>query len=33
MRIGLANRMVPSEELFDEAVAMARQIAQNSPGG
>lgn len=32
-RIGLVNRVVPSEELFDEALAMARQIAQNSPGG
>ena len=32
-RIGLANRIVPSDELFDEAVAMARLIATNSPGG
>lgn len=32
-RIGLANRVVPSESLFDEALAMARTIAQNSPGG
>jgi enoyl-CoA hydratase/carnithine racemase len=31
--IGLANRVVPGDELFDEAVAMARQIAANSPGG
>jgi enoyl-CoA hydratase/carnithine racemase len=31
--IGLANRIVPGGELFDEAVAMARQIAENSPGG
>jgi len=33
VRIGLANRIVPSESLFDEAVAMARLIATNSPGG
>jgi enoyl-CoA hydratase/carnithine racemase len=33
VRIGLANRMVPAERLFDEAVAMARLIAANSPGG
>lgn len=32
-RIGLVNRVVPSEDLLDEALAMARQIAQNSPGG
>jgi enoyl-CoA hydratase/carnithine racemase len=32
-RIGLVNRVVPTAELFDEAVAMARQIARNSPGG
>jgi len=32
-RIGLVNRVVPSEQLLDEALAMARQIAQNSPGG
>ena len=32
-RIGLVNRVVPTDELFDEAVAMARLIAQNSPGG
>jgi enoyl-CoA hydratase/carnithine racemase len=32
-RIGLVNRVVPTEELFEEAVAMARLIAQNSPGG
>jgi enoyl-CoA hydratase/carnithine racemase len=25
--------MVPTEELFDEAMAMARLIAANSPGG
>jgi enoyl-CoA hydratase/carnithine racemase len=33
VRIGLANRLVPSEDLFDEAVALARQIALNSPAG
>jgi enoyl-CoA hydratase/carnithine racemase len=33
VRIGLANRMVPAGELLDEAVAMARLIATNSPGG
>jgi enoyl-CoA hydratase/carnithine racemase len=32
-RIGLVNRVVASEDLFDEAVAMGRMIAQNSPGG
>lgn len=32
-RIGLVNRVVPTESLFDEAVAMARLIARNSPGG
>jgi enoyl-CoA hydratase/carnithine racemase len=32
-QIGLVNRVVPTEDLFDEAVAMARMIAQNSPGG
>jgi enoyl-CoA hydratase/carnithine racemase len=32
-RIGLVNRIVPTESLFDEAVAMARLIARNSPGG
>jgi enoyl-CoA hydratase/carnithine racemase len=32
-RIGLVNRVVPTDDLFDEAVAMARLIAQNSPGG
>jgi enoyl-CoA hydratase/carnithine racemase len=31
--IGLANRVVPTERLFDEAVALARLIATNSPGG
>ncbi|WP_439031309.1 enoyl-CoA hydratase/isomerase family protein [Gordonia terrae] len=33
LRIGLVNHVHPSESLFDEAMAMARQIAQNSPGG
>jgi enoyl-CoA hydratase/carnithine racemase len=33
VRIGLANRMVPGERLLDEARAMARLIAANSPGG
>jgi enoyl-CoA hydratase/carnithine racemase len=33
VRIGLANRMVPAGELLDEAAAMARLIAANSPGG
>jgi enoyl-CoA hydratase/carnithine racemase len=33
VRIGLANRIVPAGELFDDAVAMARLIAANSPGG
>lgn len=32
-RIGLVNRVVPTEGLFDEALTMARMIAQNSPGG
>jgi enoyl-CoA hydratase/carnithine racemase len=32
-RIGLVNRVVPSEALFGEALAMAAQIATNSPGG
>ncbi|PYE12352.1 enoyl-CoA hydratase/carnithine racemase [Williamsia limnetica] len=32
-RIGLVNRIVPSETLLDEAFDMARLIAKNSPGG
>jgi len=32
-RIGLVNRVIPAEKLFDEALAMARLIATNSPGG
>jgi enoyl-CoA hydratase/carnithine racemase len=31
--IGLANRVVPTDRLYDEAVALARLIAVNSPGG
>ena len=31
--IGLVNRIVPAESLMQEALAMARQIAANSPGG
>jgi enoyl-CoA hydratase/carnithine racemase len=31
--IGLANRLVPTDRLYDEAVALARLIAANSPGG
>jgi len=31
--IGLANRVVPADRLHDEAVALARLIAANSPGG
>ncbi len=33
VRIGLADRMVPSEMLMDEAIALAMRIAANSPGG
>jgi enoyl-CoA hydratase/carnithine racemase len=32
-RIGLVNRVVPAEELFDEAFALAAAISANSPGG
>ncbi len=32
-RIGLVNRVVPSEQLMDEALSIARLIATNSPGG
>jgi enoyl-CoA hydratase/carnithine racemase len=32
-RIGLVNRVVPSDELLDRAVELATQIAANSPGG
>ncbi|HWE90038.1 MAG TPA: enoyl-CoA hydratase-related protein [Pseudonocardiaceae bacterium] len=32
-RIGLVNRVVPAEDLHDEAVALARTIAGNSPAG
>jgi enoyl-CoA hydratase/carnithine racemase len=31
--IGLANRVAPADRLYDEAVALARLIAANSPGG
>jgi enoyl-CoA hydratase/carnithine racemase len=32
-RIGLVNRVVATDELFDEALKLARQIAENSPVG
>ncbi|WP_068396162.1 enoyl-CoA hydratase/isomerase family protein [Kribbia dieselivorans] len=32
-RIGLINRVVPAEDLMDEAMALANAIAANSPGG
>lgn len=32
-RIGLVNRVVPAESLLDEALALAQEIARNSPGG
>ncbi|WP_412842861.1 enoyl-CoA hydratase/isomerase family protein [Candidatus Frankia alpina] len=32
-RIGLVNRVVPSESLLDETLATTRTIAANSPGG
>ena len=32
-RIGLVNRVIPADKLFGEALAMARLIATNSPGG
>jgi enoyl-CoA hydratase/carnithine racemase len=32
-RIGLVNQVVPADDLMDEALAMARRIAANSPGG
>jgi len=32
-RIGLVNRIVPAETLLDETLAMAAEIATNSPGG
>jgi enoyl-CoA hydratase/carnithine racemase len=31
--IGLVNRVVPAESLLDETLALASQIAANSPGG
>jgi enoyl-CoA hydratase/carnithine racemase len=33
VRIGLANRMVPTEDLMDEALRLATSISLNSPGG
>ncbi|HET7399879.1 MAG TPA: enoyl-CoA hydratase-related protein [Intrasporangium sp.] len=33
VRIGLANRIVPTEDLMAEAVTLATRIASNSPGG
>lgn len=33
VRIGLVNRIVPSDELMDDAMATARQIVANSPLG
>lgn len=33
VRIGLANHIYPSETLMDEAIALGRSIAMNSPGG
>jgi enoyl-CoA hydratase/carnithine racemase len=33
VRIGLASRLVPSERLLDEALAMAALIAAHPPGG
>ncbi|HWU22143.1 MAG TPA: enoyl-CoA hydratase/isomerase family protein [Nocardioides sp.] len=32
-RIGLVNRVVPTDDLFAAAVDLARQIARNSPAG
>jgi enoyl-CoA hydratase/carnithine racemase len=32
-RIGLVNRVVPADSLLEEALALAGQIAANSPGG
>ena len=32
-RIGLVNRVVPAGSLMDEALALARAIGSNSPGG
>jgi enoyl-CoA hydratase/carnithine racemase len=33
LRIGLVNRVVPSERLLDEALELARLVTANSPGG
>lgn len=32
-RIGFVNRVVPAASLLDEALALAQEIARNSPGG
>jgi enoyl-CoA hydratase/carnithine racemase len=32
-RVGLLNRVVPADRLLDEVLALAAQIAANSPGG
>ena len=32
-RLGLLNRVTGSDDLLDEALAMAKQICANSPGG
>jgi enoyl-CoA hydratase/carnithine racemase len=33
VRIGLVNRIVPADELFDTAIELARTMSANSPGG
>lgn len=33
LRIGLVNRVVPTDHLLEEAMTLARQISGNSPGG
>jgi enoyl-CoA hydratase/carnithine racemase len=33
LRIGLVNRVVPTDQLIGEALGVAREIATNSPGG
>jgi enoyl-CoA hydratase/carnithine racemase len=33
LRIGLVNRVVPSDSLMDSVLELARQISTNSPGG
>ena len=32
-RLGLLNRVVPADQLLDDALELAAQIAANSPGG